>query len=302
MLSEGSRAPGVLPVLDDPAALAGIEIVTGARVAAVDVLRHTVRVPDGEHGWGRIVLAPGTHPLPLPVADEDADVHYLRSLDDARRLHAAATHARSAVVIGSGFIGCEAAASLAFRGVDTVVVTPEDGPQRERLGARASQAISDWLTELGVVVHSGTEVTALEAPRTVHTSDGRTYHPDLILVAVGIAPSTGFLAGSGVAMHEGRIVVDDHMRTSVPDVWAAGDAVRAHHARAGRSLPVEHWGDALTMGEVAGRSAAGDRTATWQDPPGFWSEIGGRQLKYAAWGDGWDDLSVSERTGSFTIR
>ncbi len=302
MLSDHSRAPTVLPILDGPEALEGIEVITGARVADVDVLGRTVRLAHGDHGWDRLVLAPGSHPLRLPVADEQADLHHLRTLGDARRLHTAATHARSAVVIGSGFIGCEAAASLAVRGIDTVVVTPEDGPQRERLGARASRAITDWLTELGVVVHSGTEVTSVEAPRTVHTTDGRTHHPDLVLVAIGITPNTGFLEGSGLAMHEGRIVVDDHMRASMPEVWAAGDAVRAHHARAGRALAVEHWGDALTMGGIAGRSAAGDGAARWEDPPGFWSQIGEHQLKYSAWGDGWDDLVASERTGGFAVR
>lgn len=240
--------------------------------------------------------------MTLPVADEDADVHYLRSLADARRLHLAATHARSALVVGAGFIGCEAAASLALRGVETTMVTPGDGPQLERLGRHASLAILGWLTELGIVVMTGTEVTSLEPPRTVHTSAGRTLRPDLVLVAVGAAPSTGFLDGSGLAMSEGRVVVDESMRTSAPDVWAAGDAVRAHHPRAGRSLSVEHWGDALTMGEIAGRSAAGDRSARWEDPPGFWSEIGGHQLKYSAWGDGWDDVSVTEHTGGFTVR
>lgn len=301
-LSDPARSPQGQSPLEGEHALDGIEVVTGARVAAVDVLEHTARVAAVEHVWERLVLAPGSHPLPFPVADPDADVHHLRTLEDARRLHAAAGHARSAIVVGSGFIGCEAAASLARRGVRTTVLTPEDGPQLERLGPRASRAIVDWLTELKVVVRTRTEVTAIEAPRTVHTGDGQTHHPDLVLVAIGIAPSTGFLGGSGLRMHERRIVVDEHMRTGASDVWAAGDAVHAHHPRAGRPLSVEHWGDALTMGEVAGRGAAGDRSARWEEPPGFWSQIGDHQLKYSAWGDGWDDLSESERTGGFTVR
>lgn len=302
MLSDDSRAPEVVPILDAEASLEGIEVVTGAEVVAVDVLAHTVRLAQGERGWDRLVLAPGSHPLSLTVTDRNVDVHHLRTLEDARRLHAAAKHARSAVVIGSGFVGCEVAASLAARGIGTVVVTPEQGPQRERLGARASLAILEWLSELGVVVQTGVRVTSIEAPRTVHTSDGRTHRPDLVIVAIGVAPSTEFLQGSGLTTHEGRIVVDDHMRTSMPDVWAAGDAVHAHHTRAGRALSVEHWGDALAMGQVAGRSAAGDSSARWEDPPGFWSQIGKHQLKHAAWGDGWDELSETEHTGGFTVR
>ncbi|MBO1754985.1 NAD(P)/FAD-dependent oxidoreductase [Allobranchiibius sp. CTAmp26] len=301
MLQDTAGEPHVLPILEGAGELDGIDVVLGRRAAAVDPLHHTVTVGEDEHTYDRLVLAPGAHPTPLPVADDDAQVHYLRSLSDARALSAAAAHARTAVVIGSGFIGCEAAASLAIRGIETTLVTPESGPQAVRLGEHASRAISGWLTELGVRLVTDTSVTGVLAPRTVHTDGGHTYEPDLVLAAIGITPSTDFLHGSGIAMYDDRIVVDERLRTTMRDVWAAGDAVHAHHARAGRTLSVEHWGDASTMGEIAGRGAAG-QDAEWIDPPGFWSEIGQHQLKYSAWGDGWDDLSVTERAGGFTVR
>ena len=303
MLADASHRPEVQPI-PEGGGLEGVQLLAGRRVARLDVLERTVETGgDGEvHGYEHLVLAPGAHPLTLPVAEDAAEVHHLRSLADARALHEAARHARTALVVGSGFIGCEAAASLAARGVETTLVTPEEGPQRERLGAHASEAITGWLRERGVVLRTGAEVTGVRAPRTVHIGDGCTHEPDLVLAAIGVAPSTGFLVGSGLTLHEGRIVVDEHMRTSAAGVWAAGDAALAHHPRVGRPLPVEHWGDALAMGEVAGRGAAGDPTAAWTEPPGFWSEIGGRQLKYCGWGDGWDDLSVTERTGGFTVR
>jgi NADPH-dependent 2,4-dienoyl-CoA reductase/sulfur reductase-like enzyme len=91
------------------------------------------------------------------------------------------------------------------------------------------------------------------------------------------------------------------MRTSRPDVFAAGDVALADNVSAGRPVPVEHWGDALAMGEIAGRVAAGE-LAQWTQPPGFWSTIGDRTLKYAAWGDGFDSVDVQDDPdGSFTI-
>lgn len=301
MLRETATGPHVVPILEGAQALRGIDVLLDRCVARIDPLHRTVTVGDDEHTYDRLVLAPGAHPTPLPMADEEAQVHYLRSLSDARALSETAVHARTALVIGSGFIGCEAAASLAIRGIETTLVTPEHGPQITRLGEHASRAIAGWLTGLGVHLLTDTTVTGVAAPRTVHTDDGRTHAPDLVLAAIGVTPSTDFLQGSGIAMYDGRIVVDERLRTTMRDVWAAGDAVHAHHTRAGRTLSVEHWGDASTMGAIAGRGAAGQDVA-WSDPPGFWSEIGEHQLKYSAWGDGWDDLSVTERVGGFTVR
>jgi NADPH-dependent 2,4-dienoyl-CoA reductase/sulfur reductase-like enzyme len=91
------------------------------------------------------------------------------------------------------------------------------------------------------------------------------------------------------------------MRTSADHVYAVGDAVLADNTSAGRAVAVEHWGDAMTMGEIAGRQAAG-HAAEWSQSPGFWSTIGGRTLKYSAWGDGFDEAQVVERgDGAFTV-
>jgi NADPH-dependent 2,4-dienoyl-CoA reductase/sulfur reductase-like enzyme len=101
-------------------------------------------------------------------------------------------------------------------------------------------------------------------------------------------------------VEDGHLVVDEALQTNDPHVWAAGDVAQAQHVVADRALTVEHWGDAMTMGELAGGNAAahgpdgvGD-TDQWSDPPGFWSEIGEHTLKYSAWGDGFEDLRVVE--------
>ena len=119
---------------------------------------------------------------------------------------------------------------------------------------------------------------------------------DLVLAVVGVRPRGEIAARAGARMHEGRVVVDERMRTDVPGVLAAGDVAWARNAAAGRHLAVEHWGEALAMGKVAGASAAG-RDAAWSEVPGFWSEIGDRVIKQAAWGDGWSDVELVEHAG-----
>lgn len=293
------------PNAPEPTALAGpdldhIEVRLGQAVTGLDPDSRTLRVGADTLGYDRLVVASGASPTPLPGADEDAEIFYVRSFEQGSRLHEAAAHARSAVVVGSGFIGCEAAVSLAIRGIDVTLVTPEAAPQQARLGERVGSLITDLLTGYGVHLRTGVSVTSIEAPRTVHLDNGETLAPDLILAAVGITPNTDWLDGTGVQLHDGRIVVDEALRSSVEGTFAAGDVARAQNAVAGRPLDVEHWGDALTMGEVAGRSAA-DVATQWDSVPGFWTQLGEHKLKYSAWGDGYDAVDVVESPGSLTV-
>jgi NADPH-dependent 2,4-dienoyl-CoA reductase/sulfur reductase-like enzyme len=190
----------------------------------------------------------------------------LRSLADARALRDAADG--SATIIGSGFIGCEAAASLAMRGVKTTLITDEGIPHEARLGEDAGRRIMGWLEELGVQLRLGEMVS--EPPE------------GLVLSALGIDVE--------------RIPVDERMRTKRPNIYAVGDVAHAHNPTAGRRLVVEHWGEALNMGEVAGRTIAGE-DATWDVAPGFWSTIGEHTLKYVAWGDGFDEARLIDHGG-----
>ena len=113
-------------------------------------------------------------------------------------------------------------------------------------------------------------------------------------------PEAGIAAEAGLALEAGRVQVDDRMRSSAAGVLAAGDVAFAFNAAAGRHLAVEHWGEALAMGRVAGQTAAGAEPRG--EVPGFWSTIGDRTLKYAAWGDGFDASSlVDHGGGAFTV-
>ena len=279
-----------------------VEVRLGTRAQALDAARRVVTFGDGETlGYGWCILACGALPKPLPVPGaEDSGVRYLRSRRQASGLREAAAVARSAVVVGSGFIGCEAAASLARRGLAVTLVSREDGPQVARLGEAASGVLRAWLEDDGVSLRLGVEVEAIERGR-VRLAGQTSAEGDLLLVAGGVEPEVGIAAGAGLAVEAGRVQVDAHMRSSVAGVLAAGDVAFAFNAAAGRRLAVEHWGEALAMGRVAGQTAAG-LEASWAEVPGFWSTIGDRTLKYAAWGDGFDDASlVDHGDGAFTV-
>ena len=233
------------------------------------------------------VLATGNEPTTLPVPGGDhPEVRRLRFLQQARILRRAASQVRSAVIVGSGFIGSEAAASLAARGLDVVVLSMEELPQLGRLGRSAAGRVAGWLADADVRMLGEVEVSHIFDGRIVRTERGD-FEADVILTAAGVKPRTELAERAGLAVQNGRIVVDERMGTAAPEVFAAGDVALAYNPTAGRRLRVEHWGEALRMGEVAGANAAGvdDR---WTEVPGFWSEIGHRTVKYAAWGDGFD--------------
>jgi 3-phenylpropionate/trans-cinnamate dioxygenase ferredoxin reductase subunit len=228
----------------------------------------------------------------------------VRSLDHVRELQARLADGDPVVVIGSGFIGCEIAASLAMRGHSVSLVSDEPAPNRARLGSGAAEAIAGWLAEMGVTLTLNHAVQRIERrDGELHVSAGeRRLRAPIVVMATGVAPRSELIVPAGIPLHDGAILVDGAMRTTVDGVLAAGDVTFAENAVAGRHLHVEHWGDALGQGAVAGRTAAG-QAAAWSEVPGFWSTIGTHTLKYAAWGDGYDTASLERASDGdgFTI-
>ncbi|MGH2890949.1 MAG: NAD(P)/FAD-dependent oxidoreductase, partial [Solirubrobacteraceae bacterium] len=255
--------------------------------------------------WRSCVLATGAEPkrLPLPGSDDPA-VRVVRTLDDVRELLARLQDAPDVVVIGSGFIGCEIAASLRHRGHAVTLISDEPAPNHARLGERAAAELAGWLRSEGVRLRLGAGVEAIERRESmlcVAAGEARVEAP-LVVMAAGVAPRSELAAGVGAELIDGAIPVDAAMRTRLPGVLAAGDVCLAHNEAAGRPLRVEHWGDALAQGAVAGATAAG-RPASWDEVPGFWSTIGERTLKYAAWGDGYEEVRFDGPGdgGAFTV-
>lgn len=269
-----------------------IELRTGVEVAELDLGAGEARAADGEaFAFDRLLLATGAEPLvpSIPGAD-GAGVQTVRRIGDSERLTELGDGDR-VLVVGSGFIGCEAAASLSMRGAEVTIATLEAAPQAERLGAEVAARIAGWLEDAGVNVLTEMELEAISAAgdRASRARFAGLHEivVDRVLLALGVERNVGLAAAAGIAVEDG-VEVDAAMITADPRMLAAGDVAFAFNKTAGRRLRVEHWGEALNMGEVAGRTLAGVE-AGWGTAPGFWSTIGERTIKYVGWGDGWKE-------------
>ena len=282
----------------------GVALVSGRAVALDADARKATLSGGRELEYVNCVLATGSEPkrLPAPGSDDPA-VRVVRTLDDVRELLVRLRPGDDVIVIGSGFIGCEIASSLHRRGHPATLISDEAVPNARRLGDEAGAQIASWLEHDGVALALGVGVDAIErdAGRLSVAAGPERVTAPLVVMAAGVAPRGELAAGAGAELTDGAVVVDSAMRTTIPGLLAAGDVCRADNDAARRPLRVEHWGDALGQGAIAGRTAAG-RLAVWDDVPGFWSEIGDRTLKYAAWGDGYDvSRFESGAGGAFTV-
>jgi 3-phenylpropionate/trans-cinnamate dioxygenase ferredoxin reductase subunit len=274
------------------------------RVSAIEPAAGRVSIDGDSLEADAIVLATGAEPLraDLPGIDHPL-VMTMRTFADSSRIAAHADEGAPVLVLGTGFIGCEIAASLAMRGASVTLVGQEPLPQVERLGHDAAQRIAIWLEDLDVRLVADAKVRAVQEGRTLELEDGSRLEGGCVVLGMGVRPRVELAERAGLHIGEGAILVDAQMRASGTNenVFAVGDVACAENVSAARRLRVEHWGDALEHGEVAGRVLAGD-DARWGSVPGFWSTIGKQTLKYAAWGDGYAQAHLLEHAGGgFTV-
>ena len=282
-----------------------VELRLQTAATALDRDRRVVETENGEEvPYDACVLATGSEPIRIPVPGaDDPEVMVMRTIENSSRLQARVGEGDDAVVVGSGFIGCEAAASLSLRGAEVTLISLEELPQEERLGSEVGERIRGWLEDYGVTLRLGESLEAIERKDggyEVSIEGGDTIRTGAVLFGAGVSPRTQLAEGAGLEV-DGGVITDSSMRTSAPGVFAVGDIARAYNESAGRHLSVEHWGDALEHGRIVGIAISGE-DAAWTMVPGFWSTIGDKTLKYWAWGDGWDDLFYEECGGSFTVR
>ena len=274
-------------------------------VEALDRERAVVETDAGERfSYDACVLATGSEPVRIPVPGaDDPEILVMRTLENSARLRERVGKGDRAVVVGSGFIGCEAAASLSLRGADVTLVSLEEVPQGERLGGEVGGRIRGWLEDYGVDLRLGTALEGIErrdGGYSVAVEGGEDISAGTVLFGTGVEPRLGLAEGAGLEV-EGGVVTDSSMRTSGPGVFAIGDIASAFNESAGRHVSVEHWGDALEHGRIAGTVIAGGE-ATWSMAPGFWSTIGEKTLKYWSGDGGWDERAFEDRGESFVVR
>jgi len=260
-----------------------VEIRLETTVAAIDTSRRSVTLADGSAvDYDRLVLATGAFPRPLGIPGEELEgVHHFRTLADAEGVRAAAASAKSAIVVGAGFIGMETAASLRRRGLAVTLVEPADGLFAALRAPVVSRSLERLYREQGVEVLLGDSIAEFrgssERLEGAVTRTGRELAAELAIVGVGVRPSTGYLDGSGIATENGAVLVNERFETNVPGVYAAGDVASFHDPVFGHRRLIQHWTNASHHGERLGRILAGEH-APYDLVAYFFSEVFGTKL------------------------
>lgn len=238
--------------------------VANATATGLDPKARAVTLASGEvWRYQRLLIATGAAPAIPPVKGiESVKFHVLRSLDDAKGLRSAMGGARSAVVLGAGLVGLHAAENMAEAGLSVSVVEMQNHVLPGYFDAKASERIEAAFTGHGVRLHLGCKVVAVEARDNghscaVHLEDGKVLQADLLLVATGVKPVTDWLNGSGVQVDRG-VLVDETMRSTAPDIWAAGDVAQAMDFHTGKRALIGIIPTAVEQGRIAGQGMAGD--------------------------------------------
>jgi 3-phenylpropionate/trans-cinnamate dioxygenase ferredoxin reductase subunit len=253
----------------------------GQAATALDPVAREVALSDGTRvGYDVLVVATGSRARRLPTVPELSGVHHLRSLTDATAIADALPSVQRLVVIGAGFIGLEVAAVARTRGIEVTVVETAARPLTRVLGEDAGAVVTALHEERGVEVRCSATVVEVRGADGVEgvLLDGGEFLPaDLLLVGVGAIPNIEWLAGSGLEVDNG-VVCDDRGRTSLPDVYAAGDASRWRNALTGAHQRAEQWQSALEQASVVADAVTGG-TRVWDTVPYFWSDQYDRKLQ-----------------------
>lgn len=263
-----------IEAIDLDTAASGAELQLGRRVQSVDRVAHRVLDDRGDsHRYRRLLLATGAAPRRLPFAG-NARVIAFRGVDDYRQLRRCAQPGAHIAVVGGGFIGSELAASLRGVGCQVSMLFPGSAIGAGRYPAALAAFLNDYYREHGVTLQTGVKVVdgnATDQGVTLVLSDGRRMQADAVVAGLGVAPNTALAEQAGLAIDDG-VLVDAQLRTSDPDIWAAGDIANFFSPSLGRRLRVEHENAATEMGAHAGRAMAG-ATDEYTTLPFFYSDL-----------------------------
>ena len=273
-----------------------IELRTSTPVSSIAPSGHQLELASGERiSYQRLLLATGAAPRRLPVPGADlAGIHYLRTRQDSDVLAAAAARAEHVVVVGTGWIGSEAAASLRQLGRDVTLIGPDTVPLARVLGPEIGGVYRDLHADHGVRLALGTRVAAFRGHGRVEAvviDEGRTVEGDLVLVGAGAAPRTELAEAAGLPVRNGLLVNEQLEAVGAAGVYAAGDVAAAWHPRYQSYLHVEHWANALNQGPAAARNMLGIPTP-YARLPYFYSDQYDLGMEYSGFAADWDRVVV----------
>lgn len=250
----------------------GVELHTSTTVAAIDPAAHHLELADGTRiGFGRLLLATGSSPRTAGLAPGPRVILY-RTSADYRTLRAVAKAGAHVAVVGGGYIGGEIASALLQNDVEVTMVLPHGTVQPGMFPPDLSHEITQKLAARGARMLTGRLAggQASEDAVALTLEDGQEITADAVVIGIGVTPNTELADGAGLEVADG-IVVDELLRTSAEDVFAAGDVASYPDALLGRRR-VEHVDNAESMGKAAGRTMAGKETP-YEHTPFFWSDL-----------------------------
>jgi 3-phenylpropionate/trans-cinnamate dioxygenase ferredoxin reductase component len=264
-----------------------VELRLGSPVTAIDRAARQVALADGSSvGYAKLLLATGSSPRLLAVPGADADgVLYLRRAADSDQIKAVLATASRIAVIGAGWIGLEATAAARTAGVEVTICETAGLPLLRVLGPEVAQVFADLHREHGVDLRFGVQVaeitTAGGRASGVRLADGSHIEADAVIVGVGIVPNVQLAEAAGLEVSNG-IVVDAALRSSDPDIFAAGDVASAYHPLLGRHIRVEHWANALNQPQTAARAMLG-QDVSYDRVPYFYTDQYDLGMEYSGY-------------------
>ncbi len=270
-----------------------IELLSSTRVTGIDALSQEVSL-DGDRRlrYDRLLLTTGAEPRRLDVPGAELDgIHYLRTLADSERIGERIASGERLVVVGSGWIGSEMAASARQKGCEVTMVGMASLPLERVLGPEVGQIYLDIHRDHGVEFLSETTVERFDGEGSVErvlTRDGASIDTEFVVVGIGVVPRTGLAETAGLRIDNG-VLVDETLESSVPGVFAAGDVANARHPFYDRALRVEHWANALKQGPAAARAMLGKPTG-YDEIPYFFSDQYEVGMEYGGFATDWDEV------------
>ncbi len=270
----------------------GIDLYLGQNVIQLDPLKNYVRDDHGgEYIYDKLLITTGGSPRHLPFGEDY--ILYFRSFQDYQTLRDRSETGEKFLVIGGGFIGSELAAALTMVGKKVTMVFPEAAIAARNFPIDLSNFINQTYQEKGITILAEDEIRSIQKEGKsygITTKKGKTFEVDGIVAGIGIEPNVALAKQAGIKVENG-IVVNEYLQTSLPDIYAAGDAANFYHSGLEKRVRVEHEDNAVTMGKLAGNNMAGE-TRVYAHIPMFYSDL--FELGYEAVGELKSDLEMVE--------